>query len=210
MKPLALLLALAALAVVAEHAVAQGSPRVVLRAAPTKLGPVQNARLFGQVSNGRKGEQVDLRVIDCGQRSSRSMGLITTEEAGKFVQDLSPGINATVYVVWKGVRSAPVRLKQQARMLLDRRAANRFEIGIGSRGHMWRKRVLVQRRSGSRWTTLKRVLLTDSVAPAGSSYTWTSAEFTARVPQGTVIRAFLPFSESGPCYRPGASNTLRT
>ena len=50
MKPLALLLALAALAVVAEHAVAQSSPRVVLRAAPTKLGPVQNARLFGQVS----------------------------------------------------------------------------------------------------------------------------------------------------------------
>ncbi|MGH3132331.1 MAG: hypothetical protein ACRDNY_01060, partial [Gaiellaceae bacterium] len=113
--------------------------------------------------------------------------------------------------VWKGARSSPIALQQAPLLRLVRKSAREFEIGVGSQGHMWRKRVTIQRRAGGAWTAVKGVLLTDTAyAPGLGSGTWTEAEFRAQVPRGSVLRAVLPLSQARPCYLAGVSNTVRT
>ncbi len=56
---------------------------------------------------------------------------------------------------------------------------------------------------------LQRVLLTDSGGLGGAPSTWTSGEFTAAVPKGTLLRATLPASEAKPCYLPGTSSSVK-
>jgi len=203
-----LVLTLAALAAVAV-AGAQ-SPRVELSVRPTKLGPLQNALLTGAVSSGRTGESVVIQAKACGLTSFRNVRVIRTGPGGRWTQEFGPGVNTTLRAVWKGVRSAPVEVRQAPNVQLDQLSAREFEVGVGSLGHMWRKRVEIQRRAGGRWARLKSVLLTDTYTSPGSSGVWTDAHFTATLPRGTVLRAVLTAAQARPCYLRGVSNTVRT
>ena len=44
----------------------------------------------------------------------------------------------------------------------------------------------------------------------GSTFVWSSAEFSTVVPRGTLVRAVFPCSQASPCYLAGFSNQLRT
>jgi lipoprotein-anchoring transpeptidase ErfK/SrfK len=186
-------------------------PSVALVARPTVLGPAQLTTLRGTISNQREREQVELRVKDCGQLSTRSLGLAYTGPGGTFEQDFSPGVNATVTAHWNGAVSAPIQLRQEPYLRLRGRRAGRFQIGVGSRGWMWHKKVTIQRRVGGRWTAVKKVALTDSANTSGQGgYSWTGAEFRLRVARGSTIRALLPRSQAKPCYLASVSNNIRT
>ena len=185
--------------------------RVTLSARPTTLASLQNATLLGQVDNGRADEQVLLRAKDCGQPSTRTIGLVVTREGGTWTTEFGPGVNTVLHAEWKGAKSAPVLLRQQAHVALDRLSGRRFEVGVGSKGMMWRKRVLIQRRAGGSWATVRQVVLTETHSTPGlGSGTFTNAHFRASFPRGSVLRAVLPRSEAKPCYLAGVSNTVRT
>jgi hypothetical protein len=40
---------------------------------------------------------------------------------------------------------------------------DKFEVGVGSFGRMWRKRVDIERRTDGRWSRLRSVLLTETL-----------------------------------------------
>ena len=185
--------------------------RVEVNVRPAALGALQNAQLSGRVSSGREGELVKLQVKPCSMPGYQTFNTLRTTGGGTFRQEYGPGINASVRAVWKGVASAPIAMRQAPRVQLDQRGPTRFEVGIGSLGWMWRKKVSIQRREGSSWVTLKRVAVTEThYTPGYGSGTWTEGEFSATVPAGSTLRAVLPATEAKPCYRAGYSNTLQT
>ncbi len=183
--------------------------RVTLSARPTSLRWSQQATLFGAVSSGNEHEDVILQAKDCGQNTFTGVAAIQTGAAGSFTTPYARAINSTIRAVWKGEASPPIVLRQQPRIDLLRRGRGLLAIGIGSRWQFWHKKALLQRRVGSRWTTVKTVLLTDVHAHAGTGSTFTEAEFKYRAPRGTTLRAMLPADQAKPCYLGAASDSIR-
>jgi hypothetical protein len=204
---LAIASALTGVAVVGAHA---QSDRVALQVRPTKLGPVQNALLLGGVSSGGTGETVVVQAKDCGLSSFRNVLVVTTGPGGRWQREYGPGVNTVLRARWRGVVSAPVAVSQAPLLQLDQLSSREYEVGVGSVGHMWRKRVKIQRRTGSSWETLRSVVLTETYSSPGQSGVWTDADFTLSVPVGSVLRAVLPADQARPCYLPTASSPVRT
>jgi len=205
----ALVLVLVLLAVLQATAGA-ASQSVTMSARPTTLRWAQGATLFGAVDNRRADEEVVVQARDCGQSAFTNAAAILTHEGGTWTTQFGRGINTTIRAVWKGSVSQTIQLRQQPNVLLIHRTGRRFEVGIASRGQLWRKRVLIQRRTGGSWTNVRTVVLTDTAAPPGTGAAWTSAEFRLTVPNGSVLRAQLPASQARPCFLPATSVSVRT
>jgi hypothetical protein len=202
--------ALAALTAALVGSAAAQSPAVTLQALPTNLGPTQNALLTGGVSSGREGERVTLQAKHCGLSSFSNLFVLITGPGGRWQYEYSAGVNTVLRVRWRGATSVPVTLRQAPLVQLDQTGVRQFEVGVGSLGMMWRKRVEIQQRKGSRWVRVRSVVLTETYASTGSSGVWTDADFTLAVPPGTVLRAVLPAVQAKPCYLPSVSNAVRT
>jgi len=183
--------------------------RVTLSARPTSLRWSQPATLFGAISSSKADEEVTLQAKDCGQKTFTGVAAILTHAGGSYSTDFGRAINSTIRAVWNGEASPPIVLKQQPSVFIRKRDDGRIAIGIGSRWTFWHKHVLLQRRVGSRWVTVKRVLLTDSFAHAGTGSTVVLGEVRPGVPRGSVLRAMLPADQAKPCYLPAASDTVR-
>ena len=207
MRVLALVLGLFA---VLQATAGAASQDVTMSARPTTLRWAQGATLFGAVDNRRADEEVVIQAKDCGQSSFTNAAAILTHDGGTWTTQFGRGINTTIRAVWKGSTSATIQLRQQPDVRLAQRSGRRFEVAVGGRGQLWRKRVLIQRRTGGSWTTVKSVVLTDTAAPPGTGMAWTSAEFRLSVADGSVLAAQLPASQARPCFLPAASTTVRT
>jgi hypothetical protein len=66
-----------------------------------------------------------------------------------------------------------------------------------------------QRRLGG-WKLVRTVVLTESGGHPGSGEAVSFAEFRARIPSGSLLRAVLPRSAARPCYLAGYSKLLQT
>lgn len=183
--------------------------RVTMIARPTTLRPNQGSLLSGAVSSGRADEEVTIQARDCGQRTFTGVTAILTHEGGTWNTQFTRSINSTIRAVWKGEASPTIELRQHANVVLRRQSAGRFLTAIASRWTFWRKKVQIQRRVGSRWTTVRTVTLTDTFAHSGTGSTWTEAKFRLRMPRGTQLRAMLPADQAKPCYLAATSATVR-
>jgi hypothetical protein len=200
---------LVAVLVLAAGAQAQ-SRQVTLDVRPTRLAPTQNALLSGRVSSGRTGETVTIQLRYCAQSTFRNLVAVRTAPGGVFQLQHSPGMNGTLRARWKGAVSPAVAVRKAPFLQLDETGPGAFEVGVGSLGLMWRKRVEIQRRSAGGWSTVRSVTLTDTEAGPGSGGVWTSAHFRLAAPPGTLLRAVLTAREARPCYMGTTSAPLRT
>lgn len=188
--------------------------RITIFARPTVL-PSQGGlvNLFGAIQSGKAGEDVAIQQKDCGAPSFHVVAGVKTQPGGGWSAQLTPGIGTTVRAVWNDAASIGVPVQQHVYVDLTRvrNLPKRFQVGIGAKKSFWHRHALVQRYDSKRhgWVTLQRVLLTDSGGQSGAPYSWTSGEFTAAVPKGTLLRATLPASEAKPCYLPGTSPTVK-
>lgn len=187
------------------------SERVTLLARPTVLRGERPATfLYGAIDSRREGEIVTIQARDCGLSSYTGVASARTTAGGSWNVELRPDIKTSLRAVWKGAASPPVTIQRVPSVYLDQRGARQFEVGIVAKGQFWRKKTLFQRKVGGRWVTLKTVVLTESGSQPGYPYVYTSAEFNAVVPKGSVVRAVLPLSQAKPCYLQGASDPVRT
>jgi hypothetical protein len=207
---LAVALVIAAVAgFAAAIAEAVASQRVSLAARPTAIRWGQPATLFGAVDSRRADEIVTIQAKDCGLTSYTEVAEVTTEAGGSFTTQFGRAITTSVRAVWKGEASAPVTIRQAPHVVLDRQARSRFSVGVNARTQFWRKRILIQRRRGGAWRTIRSIVLTEQEA-AGQGFVWSSTEFRLSVPRRTSLRAVFPLSQARPCYLAGVSNTFRT
>jgi hypothetical protein len=188
--------------------------RITIFARPTVL-PSQggSVNLFGAIQSGKAGEDVAIQQKDCGAPSFHVVAGVKTQPGGGWSAQLTPGIGTTVRAVWNDAASIGVPVQQHVYVDLTRvrTLPKRFQVGIGAKKSFWHRRAVVQRYDKKRhgWVLLQRVLLTESGGLAGAPASWTSGEFTAAVPKGTLLRATLPASEAKPCYLPGTSPTVK-
>jgi hypothetical protein len=205
-------LGLVLLVFAALQATAGAAPadRVTMSARPTALRWAQGATLFGAIDSRRADEEVVIQAKDCGQSTFTNAAAILTHDGGTWTTQFTRGISTTIRAVWGNAVSPTIQLRQQPDVRLVHRSGRRFEVTVGSRGQLWRKRVLIQRRTGGSWTAVKTVVLTETAAPPGTGMIWTYEEFALTVPRGSVLRAQLPRAQARPCFLPATSPTVRT
>ncbi|MBA2742243.1 MAG: hypothetical protein H0U46_09555 [Actinobacteria bacterium] len=191
---------------------AVASDRVTIFARPAITDGTAAVDLFGSVDNGKAGETVDIQAKDCGSSFFRAVEGTETRQGGGWSTQYYPGITTTLRAVWNETSSTQTTVRQRARVSLVRRPSGRkLYVAAGGRRSFWRKRVQIQRQQGSRWVTLKTIVLTETSAMGGYyASSGAGAEFTVAVPKGTLLRAVLPRSQAPPCYLPGVSKTVRT
>lgn len=192
-----------------------GSEPVTIFARPLIVNgfPELTTTLYGAVANRRAGESIEIQAKDCGSPTFRSVGGTATVDGGGWTMPYRPGVNTMLRALWKDSASAQIAVKQRARpYLLKRPRGNVFYVAVSGKRSFWHKRVLIQRFDGQsrRWVAVKNVLLVDtSSTSVPVSEVSTSAEFTVKLPKGTLIRAVMPLSEAKPCYLGGVSSIPR-
>jgi hypothetical protein len=207
--PVVLLLTLGALGAAATDSGSAGVRAEQVTIFARKASPPQ-PRYFitisGTVDNGQPGELVDIEAKDCGAQFFRGVAGATTTAGGSYSSSHFARITTTLRAVWKGTNSPTVTVPQSPTISItkgDRRG--RFRVAVSAVQSFWKKRVQVQRRVDNSWRTVKTVALTK--AGSFGEY-WAPLGLT--VPKGTPLRAFVPLSQTRPCYIAGTSATLRT
>jgi hypothetical protein len=189
------------------------SERVTILARPTVATGSATVELFGSVDSNKEGEEVTIQAKDCGKNFFRVVAGATTREGGGWSTNYFPSITTSVRALWNDVASRQVTIRQRAPIRLSKtRSASGYEVSIVGKKSFWRKRASIERfdRRLGTWSTLRSVVLTESGGTGGGGgFVYTSAEFTARVPKGTQLRAVFPFSQARPCYLAGTSLPIR-
>ena len=125
--------------------------------------------------------------------------VVQTDASGNWSTTVRPSVKTTYQAQAGDQPSSGVTVNVRPR------------VGLGHRGRIWTVKVtgrdsfagslvLLQRRAGSHWITLQRVVLNlKSVA-----------HFTNNMRHGKwTLRAYVPSSETGPGYLAGTSHLLR-
>ena len=192
------------------------SERVTLFARPTVHDRNQIITLLGSAEGAREDDVVSIEAKECDETAFKEHYEVHPNAGGGWTTQAGPTITTTYRAVWKGSRSTAVTVQERAWVQLSTRPRTRkgfgFEVAVRSQLQFWKRHVIVQRfqRSLGRWVDVKKVVLTETGAAPGSSFVWSSAEFTTAVPRGTLVRAMFPLSQAKPCYLAGYSNQLRT
>ena len=171
--------------------------------------------LYGAVATDRADEIVTIQAKDCGAPTPafRDVAAARTREGGSWSLEFSTGITSTLRAIWKDSVSAPITVRQRATVrLLPLASRSGFTVTVSGKTQFWRKRVLFQRfdRRLGTWKLVKAVVLTETGGFPGYGGAATWAEFRARLPKGTLVRAVFPRSQSRPCYLAGVSKLVRT
>ena len=159
----------------------------------------QTVRLSGTISSDKAGETVVILGRAHDALAATPVAQTTTGANGDWTVTVRPSVKTTFRAQAGTAPSAGVTVNVRPR------------VGFGVNGHRWTVKVtgrdsfagtmvLLQRRVGYRWITIKRVVLNlDSVA-----------HFSTRLGHGRwTVRAFVPSSETGPGYLSGVSHMIR-
>jgi hypothetical protein len=192
------------------------SERVTLFARPTIHGRNQVVTLLGSIDSNKSDEDIYIEGKECGQTKYEVVNGAHTGEGGGWTAQYQQVITTTLRARWNDARSAPVTIQERAWVQLSTRPRNAqgfgFQVEVRSKLQFWKRFVMVQRfnRRLGKWIDVKQAVLTETGAPPGSTFVWSSGNFRVKVPKGTRIRAVFPLSQALPCYVTGYSNELST
>ena len=182
---------------------------VTIFARPTVLDWAELAQLYGAAPGASHDDVVTLQVRECGSSFFKTFVEVHPFTGGGWSTPAGSAITATYRALWSGRTSSTVTIRQRAGVRLERRrSGNGFVVAVSGKRSFWRKPVLIQRRQGGRWQTVRRVVLTDSASSTGT-VSVSQATLGLVVPKGTVLRAFLPDAQARPCYVASVSKTVR-
>ena len=110
----------------------------------------------------------------------------------------------------EGEDEQAVRVRDRAYVELRRHGARTFAVSVRAKMSFVGRRTLLQHFDPARgWRTVASAALTESGAPPGSSYVFSTVRLRADVPSGALVRASFPLAQARPCYLAGRSNMLR-
>jgi hypothetical protein len=159
----------------------------------------QAVHLSGTISPQKAGQTVFILGQEEGDTFATPVDVVQTDASGNWSTTVRPSVKTTYQAQAGDQPSSGVTVNVRPR------------VGLGHRGRIWTVKVtgrdsfagslvLLQRRAGSHWITLQRVVLNlNSVA-----------HFTTNMRHGKwTLRAYVPSSETGPGYLAGTSHLLR-
>ena len=210
MSPLRLLLACSAAALAAAAAAPSAQSPISIEARPRVVPAVGDLVLSGILANGQAHEHITVQANECLFPGWREVATAETEPGG--VWHVTPPLDGktTFRAKWKTAVSAGVTVQHRPRVDLEHLGRTRWTVRVLALRSFLDRHAQLQRfdRRTRRWRTVKSVRLTDKFSyPAG---TYTGANFRARVPRGTQVRATIARSQVKPCYLAGYSLILTT
>ena len=201
---------LAGLLAVTGLASAAPQQQVTIGAQPRDLARDRRLTLYGSIPSPLAKQIVTLQARDCGQSSFHDVAKVPTSVGGRYSWEyFYPGITADIRAVWKGQRSAPVRVRDRAFVELRRGPDGVYRVSVRAKWPFKGKRAQLQRLTQGGWVTVRSVTLTKSGVPPGVSYVYSTGRVSVEVPARTLLRAVFPRAQARPCYLAGYSNMLR-
>lgn len=208
MKKLVLVGAIAALG---ATPVAAAPPALTLKASPTVVAYGGSTTLSGVLSTGKTGQSVDVQAQECGQSAFKKVTAVSTTAGGNFTASVKPTIATSYQVKQKGATSSPVAVKVAPLLALKKnggKTMRKFGVTLTSAQSFVGKYVVFQRRTSTKWRSIKKVTL--ALAAASTAPTQlTSAKFAVRLKGHPRVRVVLPAGQAGTCYLPAASASVR-
>jgi len=167
--------------------------------------------LTGELSTKKTGENIVVLATTCGRSEATKAATMQTGSGGEYTIGLRPGRNTTYVVQAGATRSSEVTVAVHPRLRLGRVAAHRYSLRVFAAQRFAGRFAVIQgyRPSTGRWFLLKRVRLhsnSTNILPTVIS----SVAFRSAVKPHTRLRALLPQSQVGSCYRSGTSNVVRS
>jgi hypothetical protein len=156
--------------------------------------------LSGAVSNGQSGVSVEVRAQAFGEPSFRSIATVRTGAGGTWTYAARPTIRTSYQASANGTTSAAVTVAVRPAVSVSVVRGARFSTHVSGRSSFAGRVVQLQRRSGSRWVTVRRARLN-----ARSSATFGAGA----LPRGrSTIRVAMSVNQAGAGYLAGFSRTL--
>jgi hypothetical protein len=171
---------------------------VTIRAGTFEVVYGRRLTLSGAVSNGQASERVTLLAQSFGESSFSAITTVTTGAGGAWSYAAKPTIRTVYEASWKNATSvAAVGVRPLVSFHVITRA--RFSMRVVAARSFARRVVQLQRRSGRRWATVKRVRLNNRSA----------AIFRARLRHGrSTLRVVMSVNQAGAGYLAGISRTI--
>jgi phosphodiesterase/alkaline phosphatase D-like protein len=156
-------------------------------------------RLSGVVPTRQAGEQVVVFAQPFGGGSFHSVSTVLTGVGGVWTYMARPRITTSYEASWKGGTTAPVTIGVHPRVTLVRLKNGHFVVRVLGGRSFARRIVQLQRRSGSHWSTIRRVRL-------GAK---SRVEFKETLPKGrSTLRVAFSVNQAGGGFLGGTSAPL--
>ena len=184
------------------------SARPLVMAAP--ISPQWHPlELSGSVANGAVAETVTLQANECTFPGWRDIATVATARGGAWDASADVLTKTTFRARWNGSTSRTVAVQVRPGVEIEQLTRSRWSVGLFAVRSFLDKHGRLQRfdRRTGRWQTVKAFRLTEKVR-RGAVGVWTYARFSARVPGGAQVRAYVPRSQVAPCYLAGFSVIL--
>jgi hypothetical protein len=187
--------------------VVSASPSVTIDARPRLADRTSfMITVFGRVSGTIGNDDVRIEAKECGfPPYLHTVAGAHPDPDGSWTAQVVPWTKTTYRARWKGDTSDEVVVRYAPRMTLGWTSSGKLQIFVGTQHTIPGRTVVLERFSASSgsWVRLRSVKLVKT----GTGLL--QRRIRLRVAKGTLIRAALPESQTGPCYEPGVSNALR-
>jgi hypothetical protein len=205
-------LLVAAIAALGATPVAAAPPTLTLKAAPTVVTYGGSTTLSGVLSTARTGQSVDIEAQECGQTAFKKLSSVSTTTGGNFSASVKPTINTNYEAKQKGATSPAVGVKVAPLLSLKKNggtAKRKFTATLTSAQSFVGKYVVFQRRTSTKWRSLKKVTLA-TVAASTAPTQLTTAKFSFKLKGHPRVRVVLPATQAGTCYLAAKSAAVRS
>jgi plastocyanin len=178
-----------------------------LVAAPRLIAYGANVTLSGALSTHKSGENLDVLALQCGSSAASKVTTVQTSTNGAFTAGVKPLMNTTYTVKVRNTTSNAMAVSVRPQVRIGKIAPHRYNVRVNAAQSFGGKYASFQRYNGTRWISVKTVLLAASstgVAPTMVS----GATFRSTVKAGVRVRIVIGQAQVGSCYLPGISNTI--
>jgi hypothetical protein len=185
------------------------SPTIALSAGTVEYG--MPLTISGTVPGAGAGQKIDILSQPCGFTLPTPVATVKTTLGGKYVFKVEPTLNTTFSAKSAVATSARAIVHITPLVQLRRLGLQAFvaDVSVGG-GQFFAKAPVALERYDAKtkvWHTVRTALLKQA-SEVGAIRAVSSASIRANLAKGTVVRASVPQSTVGPCYRPGASQPL--
>ncbi len=131
---------------------------------------------------------------------------VTASAGGAWSTTAKPTIRTAYQAKAKNATSQAVTVQVHPQVTLAKAGAHRFRTRVSAAQSFAGRIALFQREVGSRWVTVKSVVLRQiGTGPSGTIIS--GKTFRSGIRKGKTVRMLLTQRQVGTCYLPGVSNT---
>jgi hypothetical protein len=167
--------------------------------------------LSGTLSIQKANQTIGINATECGSTKQSKAATLKTAANGTYSGPVTPTIGTGYQASYKNVDSPKVAVAVRPLLVLTKVATGSYSVKATAAQALTGKFVLFQRykKLRKRWVQVKRLALGAAVPGTTKPAMVSSVSFKAKLLRGTRVRVIMTAKQTGPCYAPATSKTLR-